>query len=83
MDYPTCGVCGRRKKPIGRSLTPGMYDSWCTDDGDGSGCPGYYDTMPVAIWLWPDELDACAHHKGGVFDGRACQWPDCRCGVAE
>lgn len=45
---PECGVCGRRKKPVGRDS---MNNGYCDHE-----CPGYYQE-PLAGWLWPGETE--------------------------
>ena len=41
-----CAVCGRRKKPIGRSAPMEMANSLCDPD-----CEGYYkDPKPGSLW---------------------------------
>jgi len=44
-----CKVCGRRKKPRGRSAPLEMANSLCDFE-----CPGY-DQEPEPGWLWPGE----------------------------
>jgi hypothetical protein len=46
-DAPVCAVCGRRKKPRGRSAPIEM--SMCDQD-----CPSYYDE-PRSGHHWPGE----------------------------
>jgi hypothetical protein len=46
-----CMVCGKRKKPIGRSAPLEMANSLCDHE-----CPGYR-TPPEPGWLWPGEKD--------------------------
>lgn len=46
----TCAVCGRTKKPAGRSLAPTMAGSYC----DGWECDGYWQD-PKPGNLWPGE----------------------------
>lgn len=46
---PTCIVCGRRKKPRGRSAPLGMANSLCDH-----GCPGYAQE-PLVGHFWPGE----------------------------
>lgn len=44
-----CTVCGRRKKPVGRSAPMAAYGSLCESE-----CPGYYED-PKPGELWPGE----------------------------
>ena len=44
-----CVVCGRRKKPVGRSAPMEMANSLCDQD-----CEGYYQE-PKPGQLWPGE----------------------------
>lgn len=44
-----CIVCGRRKKPIGRSAPLEMANSLCDRE-----CAGYYE-VPLPGQLWPGE----------------------------
>ena len=46
----TCAICGRTKKPHGRSAP--MASSYC----DANECEGYY-LDPVPGCLWPGETD--------------------------
>ena len=49
-EYVRCKLCGKNKKPIGRSMPPEMHGTMCTSDT----CKGYYD-KPEASMLWPGE----------------------------
>jgi hypothetical protein len=52
---PICGVCNRRKKPIGRdSVDNGLCDS---------DCPGYREA-PYPCQLWFDEHVASTPEEG-------------------
>ena len=44
-----CAVCGRRKKPIGRSAPIALANALCDDD-----CKGYREE-PYPGQLWPGE----------------------------
>ena len=44
-----CTVCGRRKKPVGRSAPIEMANSLCDSD-----CRGYWEE-PIPGDLWPRE----------------------------
>lgn len=46
-----CHVCGRRKKPVGRSAPLEMANGLCDQD-----CKGY-DEEPKPGHLWPGELN--------------------------
>lgn len=46
---PRCTVCGMRKKPVGRSPSPGMANSLCDHE-----CVGYT-KEPSPCDLWPGE----------------------------
>ena len=46
-----CTICGKRKKPIGRSAPHEMVGSMCDHE-----CPGYRQE-PLAGDLWPGETD--------------------------
>lgn len=67
--YPKCGVCGRRKKPVGRDLHGSAWDSFCTpayrlyDPGE-DGCPGYWDA-PKPVAYWPSETDESKEGEDG------------------
>jgi hypothetical protein len=62
-----CAVCGRYKKPIGRSAPPPeMVNSLC----DGEDCAGY-ETDPLPGTLWPGETCeefGYAHSHEGTAD---------------
>jgi hypothetical protein len=49
MGYVTCAVCGRSKKPLGRSAPLEMGPGLCMDD-----CPGYR-ADPAPDCRWPGE----------------------------
>lgn len=51
---PVCEVCGRRKKPLGRSEPAEGAGGLCGPD-----CSGYY-LEPTPGHLWPGELDEVA-----------------------
>lgn len=44
-----CPLCGRIKKPVGRSAAPGMANGLCDDECEG------YRQEPYAQQLWPGE----------------------------
>ena len=51
-----CTTCGKRKAPIGRSLAPELYDSYCTHSIiDPDSCEGYNEA-PYMGWLFHNEL---------------------------
>lgn len=47
---PHCDICGKSKKPRGRSAPLEMANGLCDHE-----CPGY-DAQPRAGHLWPGEL---------------------------
>lgn len=53
----TCLICGRQKRPRGRSVPTGMImcePAWIL--GEIHGCVGYFD-QPLVGDLWPGETD--------------------------
>lgn len=52
-----CAICGRTKAPRGRSVSPMMHGSYCTQEYIGEPSCSGYDMEPRVGDLWPRETD--------------------------